>query len=179
MSNLRSLRAILSAAVLAVLTACCAHAPSGTCPDTSAPPAKKFGATTNAFNNPFGFSTAVFGVDGSSATGAVSGAATYRSDWLDLNQYVGGVSFDVAWSGGSGSPAGTLSLEVSNADTPPGLATAAVALPLANTPSAITGNSGTSGVDAPLTGFRWVRVVATVSAGTFTLTALGYAKRIK
>jgi len=129
-------------------------------------------------NAPFGRATPVYGVTGSSATGIVSGAATYRSDWMDLSELVGGISWDIAWAGGSGSPAGTLGVEVSNATTPPDLSTAAITLPLANTPTAISGNSGTSGVDAPLTGYRWARLAAVVSAGSFTLTALAYTKWI-
>src|SRR5882724_11283314 len=98
--------------LLALVASACAMAP------------KKYGATTNSINNANGLSTAVYGVDGSLATGVVAGAATYRSDWIDLNRFVGGISLDVAWSGGSASPAGTLGIEVSNADTPPNLSTA-------------------------------------------------------
>lgn len=134
--------------------------------------------TTNPVGNDFGKSTAVYGVDNSLATGVVAGAGTYASDWVDLQRFVGGVSFDAAWAGGSGTPAGTLGVEVSNADSPPALNVRCVTLPLGNTPGAITGNSGSSGVDAPLCGFRWARLVATVTAGNFTLTALAYVKRV-
>lgn len=162
-------RAFCLLALVGTLTGGC----QATCPATPDPtPAHnmKVGALGQAIP--------VYGVVGSSATGVVAGAGTYRSDWVDLWQYVGGASFDVAWTGGSGTPAGTLTLEVSNADMPPNLSTAAVSLPLGNAPAVITGNSGSSGVDAPLTGYRWIRVAATVSAGSFTLTALAYPKRI-
>ncbi len=110
------------------------------------------------------------------ATGTISGgAATYRSDWVDVSGCVG-VSFDIAWSTGS-SPIGTWGLEVSNYDVPPIASVAAVILPLSSTPTALSGTTGISFIDAPVVGARKVRLIAVVTSGSCALTAVAYAKR--
>lgn len=120
----------------------------------------------------------VYGAPGSPSTGALNGAATYRSDWVDLGQYAGGISFDVGWTGGSGLTGGALAVEVSNAASPPDINTACATAPLSYTPVPPSGVSGKSAVDVPSTGFRFARLAATITAGSCTLTANGFVKVI-
>ena len=112
-----------------------------------------------------------------SGTVAGPGATTVKSDWVAVSG-AKGVAFDIAWSGGSNTPAGVFTVEGSNLDTPPGAATTCPIIPLAASAPALTGNSGVGAVETIQTSFRWARLVSTQTAGTFTLTALAFAKRL-
>lgn len=111
------------------------------------------------------------------ASGTVSGASTVRSDWVACSG-ASNVSFDVNWSGGASSPAGTFTVEGSNLDTPPATSVACGLIPMAATPAALTGNSGNAIVETIRTAARWARLVTTVTAGSFTLGVVAFPKRL-
>jgi hypothetical protein len=114
---------------------------------------------------------------GQSGTIAGPGATTVKSDWVTVSGGRG-ASFDIGWSGGSNTPAGVFTVEGSNLDAPPAAAVACPLVALAATPAVLTGNSGVSSADTVQTAFRSVRLVATLTAGTITLTALAFVKRL-
>jgi hypothetical protein len=125
--------------------------------------------------------TVIGTVNGATATqsGTVAGpgASTVKSDWVAISG-ARGVAFDVAWSGGSNAPAGLFTVEGTNLDAPPLAATACPLIPMAAVPAVLTGNSGVASVETIQSSFRWARLVSTQTAGTFTLAALAFAKRI-
>ena len=85
-------------------------------------------------------------------TGATATSAPVRVGTID------NLGFQVTWSAGSGSPAGTCSVEASNDGTNYGVLT------LSATPT-ISGNSGTLLIGITQFPFSWVRVKVTMTVG--------------
>lgn len=109
-------------------------------------------------------------------SGTISGAGTVKSDWTDCSACIG-LSYAIGWTGGSGAAA-TFGVEVENDDDTKTTAVGPITLTLTSSPSAVSGVSGTTGIDIPFTGFRRARLVVTTTAGSYTLAVLAFPKRI-
>lgn len=100
---------------------------------------------------------------------AAATVGTYTSNPPVELEVIQNVGIQVNWSGGSGGPAGTISVECSNDNL------TYTALTLSAVPT-ITGNSGSILINLNQVPFSWVRIVVTITAGTMALVAKLSAK---